>query len=64
MKRGTAKANKLNYLVFWDGKHLHADIKGDKKRRYVPRLLDFYMWYKDYDCDVTAFLQDHPENTY
>lgn len=63
-KRDKAKESKINYLVFWDGKHLHADKKGCKKRYYVPRLKDFYKWYYDYDCNYELFIKDFPENTY
>lgn len=63
LKRKTAKNNKLNYLVFWDGKHRrNHDNRYDYD--YMPVLSDFKVWYYDYNCDVAAFLEDYPENTY
>ena len=57
-KRNKAKAEKLKYLVFWDG-----SVRHDKKKR-VPNLSDFYRWFNDYSCDYESFVNDYPENTY
>lgn len=62
-KRRTAKANGLNYLVFWDGKYTQ---KGDSLKGYTnrPCLTDFLKWYVDYNCDYETFICDYPGNTY
>lgn len=62
-KRKSAKDNHLNFLAFWDGRHIHNTDK-NSKHNYVPVLEDFKKWYYDYDCDVDSFLRDNPRNTY
>lgn len=62
-KRKSAKDNHLNFLAFWDGRHIHNTDK-NSKYNYVPVLEDFKKWYYDYDCDVNSFLKDNPRNTY
>lgn len=63
MKRKSAIDNHLNFLVFWDGRHIRNTDK-TSKHKYVPILEDFKKWYYDYDCDVDTFLKDNPRNTY
>lgn len=62
-KRNAAKDNHLNYLVFWDGRH-RRNKNPKYQRNYMPVLEDFMKWYKVYDCDTSAFLNDNPCNTY
>lgn len=62
-KRQIAKANSLNFLVFWDGYHIRNKDKS-VPYDYVPVLKDFKDWYYNYDCDVYAFLKNNPQNTY
>lgn len=57
-KRRTAAKSGIKYLVFWDSSYYQVD-----KQRY-PRLLDFCMWFVDFDCDYDSFVLAHPENTY
>ncbi len=63
LKRETAKKSKLNYLVFWDGRHRRNKDK-HYDYTYMPVLEDFKRWYYEYDCDTDAFLKDNPANTY
>lgn len=57
-KRKSAKKSKLNYLVFWDGTTHH------RGNTLVPNLKDFYTWCDTYDCNINAFVNDYPNNTY
>lgn len=57
-KRADAKRSGIQFLVFWDGRI------GRKSQGGMPILTDFYMWFRDYDCDYDRFVADHPENTY
>ena len=63
MKRKSAIDNHLNFLVFWDGRHIRNTDK-TSKNKYVPILEDFKKWYYDYNCNVDIFLRDNPRNTY
>ena len=63
MKRKSAIDNHLNFLVFWDGRHIRNTDK-TSKNKYVPILEDFKKWYYDYNCNVDTFLRDNPRNTY
>ena len=63
MKRKSAIDNHLNFLVFWDGRHIRNTDK-ISKNKYVPILEDFKKWYYDYNCNVDTFLRDNPRNTY
>ena len=65
-KRHAAQKSGINYLVFWDGSHMHDDYyhNGKRVRAYRPVLSDFYNWFYDYGCDYKSFITDHPENTY
>lgn len=62
-KRQKAKASKIRYLVFWDGKFVR-DKHPFPGHKYRPCLRDFLKWYQDYNCDYDSFIKDFPENTY
>lgn len=57
-KREKAKSSGIRYLVFWDSFYCQVD-----KKRY-PRLMDFYEWFDEFDCNYDVFINAHPENTY
>lgn len=57
-KREDARRSGIRYLVFWDG------TTSSKKAGNVPNLSDFYVWFRDYDCDYDKFIADFPGNTY
>ncbi|MCC2248979.1 hypothetical protein JUJ52_03275 [Virgibacillus sp. AGTR] len=54
-KRLTAKVNKLNYLVFWDGSCKQVN------KKQVPNLSDVYAWF---DAGCPSPQNWLPENTY
>lgn len=58
VKHEAAKSNKLNYLVFWNGRSQTSNGYD------IPKLPDFYQWLVDYQGNTSLFLKDHPENTY
>lgn len=58
MKRATAKASGIRYLVFWDGQTRKV------KNTFEPRLSDFRCWLYEYNANYDKFVKDFPQNTY
>ena len=58
IKRNTAKASGIKYLVFWDNSYSQVN------KTRIPNLKDFYKWFSSYNCDYEAFISTHPQNTY
>ena len=61
-KRNVARLSGIKYLVFWDGQYLYCSKNGN--HGHTPRLLDFKLWYFDYNCNYDKFINDYPMNTY